>query len=115
MFIFGEDPLGCAQNKVKVSGWLSVADFVMVQDYFMTETAKHADLILPDTTYLERHDTISYEQYDGQFVSFRQPVLLHRFRFGVDDPVFGNTQKRVVFELGFPVPLDGILTQHLYD
>ncbi|MEZ5148246.1 MAG: FAD-dependent oxidoreductase [Bacteroidales bacterium] len=47
MFIFGEDPLGCAQNKVKVSGWLSVADFVMVQDYFMTETAKHADLILP--------------------------------------------------------------------
>ncbi|MEZ5198942.1 MAG: molybdopterin-dependent oxidoreductase [Bacteroidales bacterium] len=47
IFIFGEDPLGCAQNKVKVSGWLSVADFVLVQDYFMTETAKVADLILP--------------------------------------------------------------------
>ena len=39
VFIFGEDPLGCAQNKVKVAGWLSVADFVVVQDYFMTETA----------------------------------------------------------------------------
>lgn len=47
IFIFGEDPLGCAQNKVKVSGWLSVADFIVVQDYFMTETAKHADLVLP--------------------------------------------------------------------
>ncbi|MCF8368373.1 MAG: FAD-dependent oxidoreductase [Bacteroidales bacterium] len=47
VFIFGEDPLGCAQNKVKVSGWLSVTDFVMVQDYFMTETARHANLILP--------------------------------------------------------------------
>jgi len=47
IFIFGEDPLGCAQNKVKVAGWLSVADFVVVQDYFMTETAQVADLILP--------------------------------------------------------------------
>lgn len=47
LFIFGEDPLGCAVNKVKVAGWLSVADFVMVQDYFMTETARHAHLILP--------------------------------------------------------------------
>jgi predicted molibdopterin-dependent oxidoreductase YjgC len=47
LFIFGEDPLGCAYNKVKVAGWLSVADFVMVQDYFMTDTARHAHLILP--------------------------------------------------------------------
>jgi formate dehydrogenase major subunit len=47
IFIFGEDPLGCAANKVKVAGWLSVADFVMVQDYFMTDTAEQADLILP--------------------------------------------------------------------
>jgi formate dehydrogenase major subunit len=47
VFIFGEDPLGCAQNKVKVAGWLSIAEFVVVQDYFMTETAKHSDLILP--------------------------------------------------------------------
>jgi formate dehydrogenase major subunit len=47
IFIFGEDPLGCAQNKVKVAGWLSVAEFIVVQDYFMTETAKHSDLILP--------------------------------------------------------------------
>ena len=47
IFIFGEDPLGCAQNKVKVAGWLSIAEFVVVQDYFMTETAKQANLILP--------------------------------------------------------------------
>jgi formate dehydrogenase major subunit len=47
VFIFGEDPLGCATNKVKVSGWLSVTDFVVVQDYFMTATAEQADLIMP--------------------------------------------------------------------
>jgi anaerobic selenocysteine-containing dehydrogenase len=40
-----------------------------------SETAFFADYILPMGHSSERHDTISYEQYDGQFVSFRQPVL----------------------------------------
>ena len=30
-----------------MAGWLSIADFVVVQDYFMTRTAQHAHLILP--------------------------------------------------------------------
>ena len=47
IFIFGEDPLGCTNHKVQTAGWLSIADFVVVQDYFMTETAKHANVILP--------------------------------------------------------------------
>ncbi|MDD5507610.1 MAG: FAD-dependent oxidoreductase [Bacteroidales bacterium] len=47
LFIFGEDPLGCANDKANIAGWISVADFVMVQDYFMTETARYAHLILP--------------------------------------------------------------------
>ncbi len=47
LFIFGEDPLGTAKNKVKIAGWLAIPDFVMVQDCFMTKTAQKADLILP--------------------------------------------------------------------
>jgi formate dehydrogenase major subunit len=47
LFIFGEDPLGCTTHKVQTAGWLSIAEFVVVQDYFMTETAQHAHLILP--------------------------------------------------------------------
>jgi formate dehydrogenase major subunit len=47
LFIFGEDPLGCTGHKVQTAGWLSIADFIVVQDYFMTETAQHAHLILP--------------------------------------------------------------------
>jgi len=47
VFIFGEDPMGCALNKVKVAGWLSIVDHVVVQDYFLTETALMADLVLP--------------------------------------------------------------------
>ncbi|MEI6122697.1 MAG: FAD-dependent oxidoreductase [Bacteroidota bacterium] len=53
MFIFGEDPVGCALNKGNIVAWLNKAEFVMVQDYFMTETALHADLILPATFPIE--------------------------------------------------------------
>ncbi len=47
IFIFGEDPVGCAINRLQVSEWLGKAEFLMVQDYFMTDTAKMADLVLP--------------------------------------------------------------------
>ncbi len=47
MFVFGEDPVGCAFNKDEVKKWLGKAGFLMVQDYFMTDTAKEADLVLP--------------------------------------------------------------------
>ncbi|HXV69801.1 MAG TPA: molybdopterin dinucleotide binding domain-containing protein [Acidimicrobiia bacterium] len=39
------------------------------------ETAYFADYILPMGLSSERHDIHSYEQYDGQWVGFRQPVL----------------------------------------
>ena len=47
MFIFGEDPMGCALDSKEVGEWLARPDFIMVQDYFMTETAKKADLVMP--------------------------------------------------------------------
>jgi anaerobic selenocysteine-containing dehydrogenase len=39
------------------------------------ETAYFADYVLPMGLASERHDIHSYEQYDGQWVGFRQPVL----------------------------------------
>lgn len=40
-----------------------------------SETAFFADYILPMGHGSERHDLHSYEQYDGQWIGFRQPVL----------------------------------------
>jgi anaerobic selenocysteine-containing dehydrogenase len=39
------------------------------------ESAYLADWVLPMGHSSERHDTHSYEQYDGQWMGFRQPVL----------------------------------------
>jgi len=49
LFIFGEDPIGCSNDKSLSDKWLNNKDFVMVQDYYMTETAAKANLILPAT------------------------------------------------------------------
>ncbi|MCA0242659.1 MAG: molybdopterin oxidoreductase family protein [Proteobacteria bacterium] len=54
--------------------------FIVVADTFQSETTAFADLILPDTTYLERHDVMSMldrpiSEFDGPCDSVRVPVL----------------------------------------
>lgn len=49
LFIFGEDPVGTAIYRQKVKDWVSSSHFTVVQDYFMSETAQMADIVLPAT------------------------------------------------------------------
>jgi formate dehydrogenase major subunit len=49
VFIFGEDPVGCAIDPADVKKWFERIDFVVVQDFTMTETARKANLVLPST------------------------------------------------------------------
>jgi anaerobic selenocysteine-containing dehydrogenase len=54
--------------------------FIVVADAFQSETTAFADLILPDTTYLERHDVMSIldrpiSEFDGPVDSVRIPVV----------------------------------------
>jgi anaerobic selenocysteine-containing dehydrogenase len=54
--------------------------FLVVCDAFHSETVAFADLVLPDTTYLERHDALSMldrpiSEFDGPVDSVRIPVV----------------------------------------
>lgn len=54
--------------------------FLIVADAFQSEMVAYADLVLPDTTYLERHDVMSMldrpiSEYDGPVDSVRIPVV----------------------------------------
>jgi sulfite dehydrogenase (quinone) subunit SoeA len=54
--------------------------FIIVCDTFHSETVQFADLVLPDTTYLERHDVMSMldrpiSEFDGPVDSVRVPIL----------------------------------------
>ncbi|HTX88061.1 MAG TPA: molybdopterin-dependent oxidoreductase [Bacteroidales bacterium] len=61
LFIFGEDPAGCAVNG-EAKKWLDGASFKVVQDYFLTETAKSADLVLPASFPAETGGTFTNTQ-----------------------------------------------------
>ncbi|MGD8616799.1 MAG: molybdopterin-dependent oxidoreductase, partial [Gammaproteobacteria bacterium] len=57
--------------------------FLVVADAFQSEMVAYADLVLPDTTYLERHDCMSMldrpiSEYDGPVDSVRIPVTAPR-------------------------------------
>ena len=95
IFIFGEDPLGCAKNKVRIAGWLAIVDFVVVQDYFMTETTKQADLILPASLPLETGGSFTntqkiIQEFNKQFnskverLSYQQIIDILK-KFGIKE------------------------------
>jgi formate dehydrogenase major subunit len=54
MWIMGEDPLNSDPNANQVFNALSALDFLAVQDIFLTDTAKLADLVLPAAAWAEK-------------------------------------------------------------
>ncbi len=60
LFIAGSNPLLTWPESGRTAEMLKKVDFLVVMDMFMTETAKHADLFLPATTFLERLELVDY-------------------------------------------------------
>lgn len=68
MFIMGEDPVLTDPNANHVKKALSNLDFMVVQDIFLTETAKYADIVLPATCYAEKEGTFTNTERRVQMV-----------------------------------------------
>ena len=95
LFIFGEDPLGCAVEVSEIEDALNNVDFLVVQDYFLTETAKTANLILPASLpfeiggsftnslkIIQQIDKVADFQLSPEFDSYSQLFqLLQKFGF----------------------------------
>lgn len=59
LFIFGEDPVRTDPDTNHVIKALEALDFLVVDDLFLTETAKFADVVLPGRSYAEKEGTFS--------------------------------------------------------
>ncbi len=59
LLIFGEDPVRTDPNTHHVIKALESLDFFVVDELFMTETAKLADVILPGRSYAEKEGTFT--------------------------------------------------------
>jgi predicted molibdopterin-dependent oxidoreductase YjgC len=73
ILVFGEDPIGTAINKDEVKSWFKNTKLLVVQDYFMTETAEVANVILPASFHYETGGSFTNTQKVIQ--NFEQAVI----------------------------------------
>ncbi len=59
MWLMGEDNVQTDPNTTHVKNALSKLDLLIVQEIFMTETAKMADVVLPASSFLEKSGTFT--------------------------------------------------------
>jgi len=59
MYIMGEDPILSDPNSTRVVRALKNLDFLVVQDIFLSETAKFADVVLPGVSFAEKDGTFT--------------------------------------------------------
>lgn len=59
MYIMGENPVGSSPDASKVEEALKNLEFLVVQEIFMSETAKLADVVLPVASFAEKAGTFT--------------------------------------------------------
>jgi formate dehydrogenase alpha subunit len=88
MYVMGEDPALTDADANHVRKALESLDFLVVQDIFLTETAKHADVFLPAACYAEK---------DGTFTNTERRV--QRVRKAVNPPDECRADWEIIIDL----------------
>ena len=97
LFIFGEDPVVTDPDTNHVIKALNTVDFLVVDELFMTETAKYADVVLPGRSYLEKEGTFSNTERRVQRV--RKAIEIPGTK--ADTEIFSLIMQR----MGYPQPI----------
>ena len=96
LYIIGENPLLSDPDLSHVKAAIEKLDFLVVQDIFLTETAKMADIVFPATSFAEK---------DGTFTNSER--IVQRVRRAVPPPGEAKPDweiiARLAGRLGFPM------------
>ena len=87
-YVVGENPMVSDPDLNHVEKSLEKLDFLVVQDIFLTETAKMADVVLPAASFAEK---------DGTFVNTERKVL--RVRKAVEPPGEAREDWKIICDL----------------
>ncbi len=97
MYIMGENPIISDPDVAHAEAWFLGLEFLAVQDLFLTETARCADVVLPGSSFAEK---------DGTFVNTERRIQLSRK--AVDPPGQARDDLGIVLDLsrrlGVPTP-----------
>lgn len=75
MFIFKQNPVEAVPNREKTLEMLQQMEFICTIDIQMSDTAWYSDLVLPESTYLERWDPCHSLSGIWPIIVARQPVI----------------------------------------
>ncbi|HRZ41346.1 MAG TPA: formate dehydrogenase subunit alpha [Bacteroidales bacterium] len=97
LYIMGENPMVTDPNLNHTEEAFRKLDFLVVQDIFMTQTARLADVVLPASAFAEK---------DGTFVNSDRRV--NRVRWAVEMPGEAREDWQILLEvsrrMGYPMP-----------
>lgn len=97
LFIFGEDPIRTDPDTHHVEKALKSLDFLVMDELFLTETAKYADVVLPGRSYAEKEGTFSNTERRVQRV--RKAVTI-KGDTRLDTDIFID----LMIRMGYPQP-----------
>lgn len=97
IYVMGEDIVLSEPNASKVERGLNQCEFLVVQDIFLNETTRYADVVLPATCFAEK---------DGVFTNTDRRV--QRVRKAVNPPGQAREDWRILMDIaqaaGYPMP-----------
>jgi len=88
MYIMGENPILSDPEVSHAEHWFRALEFLVVQDLFLTETARYADVVLPGSSFAEK---------DGTFVNTERRIQLSRA--AITPPGLARRDLDIVIEL----------------
>ena len=119
LVVYNSNPAAVAPDSAKVIAGLQREDlFTVVLEHFLTDTADHADIVLPATTQLEHWDT--HGAYGHHYVLLNEPAIAPvgqarpntqvfrdlAARMGFHEPCFADTDEDLVRQAWRPEWVD---------
>lgn len=74
-FVYATNLLQALPNEEETIKAIQNLDLMVVVDVIPSEIAGWADVVLPESIYLERHDDLNVEWFRDPFIAIRQPVV----------------------------------------
>ena len=91
----GGDLFNQCPNANKMAASLDGVEFIVVQDHFLTPTARHADIVLPATTFWERNDVHTPWAGAGHYAIFMKQAIQPMYECRNDIDIFADLAARV--------------------
>ena len=105
MYIFGEDVAQTDPNTTHVIHALESLEFLVCQDIFETETTRYADVILPASSFLEKHGTFTNAERRIQLV---HPAIDPPGEARTDFDILLAVSRALGHEMGYSGPQDAM-------